>query len=108
MRNLLRRKLLDRTMTTLTGVCAVFAVGALMVILAYILIGGVRHLSLGFLVNTPVPHGEPGGGIANAIVGTLILVGLGSLMGMPIGILAGVYLAEFGNNRFGYTLRFLI
>jgi phosphate transport system permease protein len=95
-------------MTALTGLCALFAVGALVVILGYIFAGGIRALSFSFLVNTPKPIGEPGSGIANAIIGSLIMIGLGSVMGLPIGILAGVYLAEFGTNKVGNGLRFLI
>ena len=95
-------------MTVLTGSCAVLAMGALFVILGYILAGGIRALSLSFLLNTPKPIGEPGSGIANAIVGSVILIGVGSLIGMPVGILAGIYLSEFGTNKFGNLLRFLI
>jgi phosphate transport system permease protein len=108
MTSLSRRKLLDRTMTVLTGSCAVLAMGALFVILGYILAGGIRALTLSFLVNTPKPIGEPGSGIANAIVGSVILISVGSLIGMPVGILAGIYLSEFGTNKFGNLLRFLI
>ena len=108
MSSLSRRKMLDRTMTGLTALCALFAVGSLFVILGYILAGGLRALSIGFLTNSPKPIGEPGSGIANAIVGSVILVGLGSLIGMPVGILGGVYLSEFGSNKFGQLLRFLI
>jgi phosphate transport system permease protein len=95
-------------MTVLTGLCAALAVGALFMILGYIFVGGVRALSFDFLVNSPKPIGEPGGGIANAIVGSVILISLGSLIGMPVGILAGIYLSEFASNKFGHLLRFLI
>lgn len=108
MSSLSRRKALDRTMTLLTGCCAVFAVGALFVILGYIFADGIRALSFSFLVNTPKPIGEPNSGIANAIVGSVIMISLGTLFGMPLGILAGIYLAEFGNNKLGNTVRFLI
>lgn len=108
MSSLQRRKLIDRSMTVLTALCAIFVVGALVVILGYIFAGGVRALSWSFLVNTPKPIGEPDSGIANAIVGTIIMISLGTAFGMPIGILAGVYLAEFGSNRLGNILRFLI
>ncbi|HEX8089604.1 MAG TPA: phosphate ABC transporter permease PstA [Blastocatellia bacterium] len=108
MPSLRRRKTIDQVMTALTGLCALFAVGALVVILGYIFAGGIRALSFSFLVNTPKPIGEPGSGIANAIIGSLIMIGLGSVMGLPIGILAGVYLAEFGTNKVGNGLRFLI
>jgi phosphate transport system permease protein len=108
MSSLSRRKLLDNAMTVLTASCAILAVGALFVILGYILAGGIRALSLGFLLNSPKPVGEPDSGIANAIVGSMILIGVGSLIGMPVGILAGIYLSEFGSNKFGTLLRFLI
>ena len=108
MTSLARRKLLNNTMTALTGLCAVFAVASLFFILGYIFVGGIRALSLSFLFNTPKPIGEPGSGIANAIVGSAILISLGSVIGMPVGILAGIYLSEFGSNKFGNLLRFLI
>src|SRR6266404_2464699 len=102
------RKLLDSTMTVLTGLCALFAVASLFFILGYIFWGGLRGLSLGFLVNSPKPIGEPNSGIANAIVGSVIIIALGSAIGMPVGILSGIYLSEFGSNKFGNLLRFLI
>jgi phosphate transport system permease protein len=108
MRSLTRRKLLNNTMTVLTGLCALFAVASLFFILGYIFWSGVRGLSLGFLVNSPKPIGEANSGIANAIVGSVILISLGSLIGMPVGILGGIYLSEFGSNKFGLLLRFLI
>ncbi len=108
MSNLARRKLIDNAMTALTGLCALFAVASLFFILGYIFWGGVRGLSLGFLINSPKPIGEPDSGIANAIVGSVILISLGSLIGMPVGILGGIYLSEFGSNKVGLLLRFLI
>jgi phosphate transport system permease protein len=107
MRSLSSRKAFSRFMTALTALCALVVVGALFIILGFIMFDGVRQLNLGFLINTPKPVGEPDSGIANAIVGSLILVGLGSVIGLTAGILAGVYLAEFGNNRIGLVLRFL-
>src|SRR5438046_3367286 len=108
MYSLQRRKMLSRGMTLMTGVFAALGMGALVFILGYIAVTGVRELSLSFLVNSPKPVGEPGSGIANAIVGTLILISIASVIGLPVGILAGLYLAEFATNRFGNTLRFLI
>jgi phosphate transport system permease protein len=108
MSKLARRKLLNGTMTAITGACAVIAVVSLFVILGYIFAGGLRALSFSFLVNDPKPIGEPGSGIANAIVGSVMMVALGSLIGLPVGILAGVFLSEFGSNKFGQVLRFLI
>jgi len=108
MPDLRRRKIVSYAMLMLTGLCALLAISALVIILGYILVGGLRALSWDFLVNTPKPIGEPHSGIANAIVGSLILVGLGPLIGLPVGILAGLYLAELGPNTFGYVLRFFI
>lgn len=108
MLNLRRRQMVSRVMFILTGLCALLAISALVIILGYIVVGGLHALSWDFLVNTPKPVGESHSGIANAIVGSLILVGLGSLAGLPAGIFAGLYLAEFGQNKFGYVLRFFI
>ena len=108
MHSLGRRKLLSRVMTMLTTGAAALAIIALVLILGYIAVTGVKELSLSFLVNDPKPVGEPDSGIANAIVGTLILIGIASVIGLPIGILAGLYLAEFSGSRFGTVLRFLI
>jgi phosphate transport system permease protein len=108
MYSLWRRKMFSRGMTSITTLAAVMVIGALVVILGYIGMTGVRQLSWEFLTNTPKPVGEAGSGIANAIVGTLVLIGVASAIGLPVGILAGVYLAEFSSNRFGTVLRFLI
>lgn len=108
MYSLRRRKFLSSAMTLVTGTFAALVIGALVVILGYIAVTGVNELSISFLVNSPKPVGEPGSGIANAIVGTLILISIASVIGLPVGILAGLYLAEFATNRFGNTLRFLI
>src|SRR5215467_4388589 len=103
-----RRKLLSNVMTVAMSICAVSVILILLVILGYIAATGVKELSFGFLVNTPKPIGEPDSGIANAIVGTLILIAIASVIGLPVGILAGLYLAEFAKGKFGTALRFLI
>jgi phosphate transport system permease protein len=108
MPNLGRRRLLSRIMTILTTTAAILAIVALILILSYIAVTGVKELSIGFLLNNPKPVGEPNSGIANAIVGTLILIGIASVIGLPVGILAGLYLAEFSSSKFGTVLRFLI
>jgi phosphate transport system permease protein len=108
MRSLRRRKMLSLAMTLLTSAAAAVVILALAAILGYIAVTGIRELSPAFLVNTPKPVGEPGGGIANAIVGTLMLIGVASAIGLPVGVLAGLYLAEFGRNAFGTAIRFLI
>lgn len=93
-------------MTTLTAACAILAIGILLLILGYIGVRGVSSLSLQFLIDTPKPVGE-GGGIGNAIVGSFLMTGIASLVGLPIGIAAGVYLAEYGNSWFGRIVRFV-
>lgn len=101
-----RRRMISGLMATLTALCAVFAIGILLVILGYIGVRGVSSLDLQFLIDTPKPVGE-GGGIGNAIVGSFLMTGLASLVGLPIGIAAGVYLAEFGSGWFGRIVRFV-
>ena len=88
-------------------------VGAALVVLVplglivwHLLSHGLRGLDLGFFIHLPKPVGEPGGGMANAIIGTLILVGLGTLIAVPVGVGAGVYLAEFGTGRFATLVRY--
>jgi phosphate transport system permease protein len=108
MHKLFLRKLASRAMMASTSLFAALVIGALVAILGYIAVTGVRELNLGFLVSTPKPVGEPGSGIANAVVGTLILILITSVIGLPVGILAGMYLAEFASSRVGTALRFLI
>ncbi len=93
-------------MTTITAACAVFAITVLVIILAYIAVCGFSAISWEFITDTPKPVGE-GGGIGNAIAGSALMTLLASVIGLPIGIGAGVYLAEFGDNWFGNTVRFL-
>ncbi len=93
-------------MTTITALCAFFAIVILLIILSYIAVRGIASVNLQFLIDTPKPVGE-GGGIGNAIVGSVLMTALACIIGLPIGIGAGVYLAEFGENLFGKTVRFL-
>ncbi len=101
-----RRKLVSSIMTTLTAACAVFAIGVLLLIISYIAIRGFSSISIQFLTDTPKPVGE-GGGIGNAILGSVLMTSLAAIIGLPIGIAAGVYLAEFGDNLFGKIVRFV-
>jgi phosphate transport system permease protein len=93
-------------MTTLTAACAVFTIAVLLIILFYIAAQGVASLSVQFLIDTPKPVGE-GGGIGNAIVGSAMMTVLAAVIGLPVGVAAGVYLAEFGKNWFGNIVRFV-
>ena len=102
-----RRKVLDRIMVGLTYVAAVLAVVPLIAILVYLLSKGAAALTPEFFTELPSPVGQPGGGMANAIVGTLVLVGTASAIGLPIGIGAGLYLAERGRSRLADVVRFL-
>lgn len=101
-----RRRMTNSVMTTLTSACAFFAVSLLVIILGYIAMRGLTSINLQFLTDTPKPVGE-GGGIGNAILGSLLLLGLGSFIGLPSGIAAGIYLAEFGDGWFGQMVRFV-
>jgi phosphate transport system permease protein len=102
-----RRKFVNAVMLGLTAFCAAASAGVLFAILAYIAWKGASSLSLSFLTNLPKPVGEPGGGIANAIVGSAKVVGLAGLIGVPVGVLAGIYLAEYGKgSRFAFLVRY--
>jgi phosphate transport system permease protein len=100
------RKLVNYVMFSLTGLCALITVGALFFILGYLLWHGGSALSWTFLTHLPTPVGEPGGGMANAIVGSAKLLLLASVFGIPIGFLGGVYLAEFGGQSFSALVRY--
>jgi len=103
----LRRRVVNGVMTGLVGVLSFLAVLSLILILGNLVVKGASSLDWNFFTKNPVPAGESGGGVANAIVGTSIIVGLACLIGLPIGIGAGLYLAEFGSGRLGWTVRFV-
>lgn len=100
------RRIVNLIMTSLSAACAVFVTGLLLLIIGYIVVRGATSLSLQFLVDTPKPVGE-GGGIGNAIVGSALMTVLAAVIGLPVGIAAGVYLAEYGKNWFGNMVRFV-
>jgi phosphate transport system permease protein len=100
------RRLVNLVMTTLTALCAAAAVALLALILGYIAVRGFGSLDLTFLTDIPRPVGE-GGGIGNAIQGTLILLAVGSGVGLPLGVAVGVYLAEYGAGRTASAVRFV-
>jgi len=105
-RNNRNRRLVNQIMTTLTAVCAISVTLLLVLILGYIAVRGFGSISWEFLTDTPKPVGE-GGGIGNAILGSAIMTLLASVIGLPVGIAAGVYLAEYGKNWYGSTVRFV-
>jgi phosphate transport system permease protein len=103
---LIWRKSLNVVMLTLTGVAALAVVSVLFLILGYLLWNGGTSLNLAFFTQLPKPVGETGGGMANAIVGSLKLLLLAAVTGLPVGLMAGVYLAEFGGHTFAYIIRY--
>jgi phosphate transport system permease protein len=103
----LRRKIVNAVMLSLTGVCAVATIGILLFILGYLFWNGARNLSWSFFTQLPAPVGETGGGMANAIVGSGKVLLLATLIGVPIGFLGGVYLAEYGGKQFSFIVRYM-
>lgn len=103
---LARRRLANVAMTLLAGSAVLVALVPLASLLWLVVSRGAAGLSWSFFTHLPTPVGEPGGGIGNAIVGTLYLVGLACLLGLPVGIGAGVFLAERGDGRIGRGIRF--
>ena len=101
-----RLKLTDRVARWACVGATAAAVVPLVSVLAYVVAQGIGGLQPAFFTELPRPVGELGGGMANAIVGSVVLVGLASLIAVPLGVLGGVYLAEFGTNRFGKLVRF--
>lgn len=101
------RWLTNYLMIGITALSTAVAVLALASVLGYVAINGVSALSVDFFTQLPTPVGVPGGGIANAILGSFIVVGLALLFALPIGLGTGIYLSEFGDNRFGDVVRYL-
>src|SRR5215472_12396657 len=100
------RKAVNWVMLSATGICAFIAVSSLFVILAFLLYNGGKSLDWNFFTQLPKATGEVGGGMANAIVGSLQIVGIASLIGIPIGFIAGVYLSEFEDKRYASLVRY--
>src|SRR5256886_13280955 len=94
-------------MTALVVILSLIAVLALVLILGDLVVKGASSIDWAFFTKSPVPAGQAGGGVANAIVGTAIIVGLAALIGVPIGVGAGMYLAEDGTGRLGFFGRFI-
>ncbi len=103
----LRRRVMDRFMTALAALTVLLVLLPLGAIFAYLLYRGFGSISWAFLTQIPKPVGEAGGGMANGIVGTVLILGIASVMGVPLGIGAGIYLSEYGQNRFGDLVRFV-
>ncbi len=102
----LRRRVTDHVMTGAAVMTVILVLLPLVAIFGYLVYRGIGSLNWAFLTQLPQPVGEPGGGMANAIVGSGLILAIASAIGVPFGIGAGIFLAEFGRNRFGAAVRF--
>jgi phosphate transport system permease protein len=100
------RRITDHAMTGIAVLTVVLVLAPLIAIFGYLVYRGVGSINWAFLTQVPKPPGEVGGGMANAIVGSIFILAIASIIGVPLGIGAGIYLAEFGRNRFGTSIRF--
>src|SRR5262250_2100004 len=102
----IRRRVVNALATGAAGAAVLLVLLPLVAIFGYLLYKGFGSLNWAFLTQTPKPVGEPGGGMANAIAGSAYILLIASTIGVPIGIGAGIYLSEYGRNRFGDLIRF--
>jgi phosphate transport system permease protein len=100
------RRIVNRAVMAATGLAALLVLVPLFLILGFLMIKGVGSVNWAFLTHVPKPVGETGGGVGNAIVGTFMILGVASLIGVPWGIAGGVYLSEYGRNTLGNVIRF--
>ena len=100
------RKAVNNLMLALCGLCAFLTVSSLFLILGYLIYNGGKSVNLDFFTKLPLAPGEAGGGMANAILGSAEVVLLASIVGLPVGFFAGVYLAEFGSKTFSFVVRY--
>jgi phosphate transport system permease protein len=101
------RKTLSFVMLSLTGVCALAAVIILFLMLGYLVYNGWRSVDWDFFTKLPKSPGESGGGMANAIVGSFQIILLATVIGLPVGFMAGIYLSEFGGKTFAFLVRYM-
>jgi phosphate transport system permease protein len=103
-----KRQVVNTVMLSLSGVCTVLVISVLFFILGYLLWNGGRSLNFDFFTKLPKPSGEAGGGMANAIVGSGKVLLVATLIGVPMGFCAGVYLAEYSGKTFAFALRYTV
>ncbi|MBZ5680970.1 MAG: phosphate ABC transporter permease PstA [Acidobacteriia bacterium] len=101
-----RRRMTDHVMTGVAVLTVILVLVPLVAIFGYLVYRGVGSINWAFLTQTPKPVGEAGGGMANAIIGSAFILGIASVIGVPFGVGAGIYLAEYGRHRFGDVIRF--
>jgi len=102
----IRRNALNNIMLTLTGVCTFLTVSTLFLILGFLVYNGWRSVDWNFFTKLPLSPGEIGGGMANAIVGSFVLILISMVIGIPVGFLGGIYLAEFGGRTIPMMIRY--
>jgi len=102
------RRIVNAVMLSLSGICTLLVISVLFFILGYLLVHGLKSLDLDFFSKLPKPSGEIGGGMANAIVGSGKVLLLATLIGVPIGFLAGIFLAEYSGKAFAFTIRYVV
>jgi phosphate transport system permease protein len=102
----IRRRVINWVMTGSAGLAAALVLAPLIAIFGYLVFKGVGAINWEFLTQLPKPVGEVGGGMGNGILGSAIILGIGSLMGVPLGVGAGIYLSEFGRNKYSQIIRF--
>ena len=101
-----RRHAINNAMLALCGLCAFLTVSTLFLILAYLVYNGGKSVNFNFFTKLPLAPGQEGGGMANAILGSAEVVLLATLVGLPVGFVAGIYLAEFGGKTFSFIVRY--
>jgi len=101
-----RRNIVNNVMLTVTGVCTAITVAVLFLILGYLVVNGWRSVDWNFFTKLPLAPGETGGGMANAIVGSGVLILIAAAIGIPVGFLGGIYLAEFGGKAVPMMIRY--
>jgi phosphate transport system permease protein len=101
-----RRRVVSHAVLVLCGAAVMLALLPLTLVLFYVVSQGIASLNWAFFTHMPAPVGEPGGGMGNAIVGTLLVTGLGAMFALPIGLLAGIYAAEYKGTRLASSVRF--
>ena len=100
------RKIKNAFVQVLTCACAILVITPLVLVFYHLITEGLSSINLDFFTHLPKPLGEKGGGMANAIVGTFILICEAALLGVPIGVLGGIYLSEYGGTKFNWWIRF--
>ena len=103
-----RRKIVNYLMLSISGLCTLLVISVLFFILGYLLYHGGKSLSFSFFTKLPKPAGMTGGGMANAIIGSGKVLLLATLIGVPLGFLSGVYLAEYSNRTFAFVVRYTV